>query len=230
MRTSHSALVATLAAGMGLALTGCGLTAPTPQEPVPPASTQHSSAAANPAAANPAASNPAAGDSTGTSADRSHTGSANRSTKNAARDSAAHRPARVRVPAKAPRCDLRQLDLSAGREDHGAGQVYLPITVRNINASTRCRISGRIVIQLRDSAGNTVGPAVHGPARTVVLAPHRSAELVLHTTNVGIGLPCQPETRQIVITLPGHTGETQGAFDATFQACGGFTVNWLAQS
>jgi hypothetical protein len=131
----------------------------------------------------------------------------------------------------APRpCDLRQLDFVPGPGDIGAGQISQPIIVKNINISNSCRISGRITIQLRDAEGSRVGRAVRSAPSTVVLPPLGTATLTLRTANEGMGAECLPETQQIEITIPGTSGQTEGAFEARFKACGGFRVDALAKS
>lgn len=124
-------------------------------------------------------------------------------------------------------CTSSQLQGELGPKDTGAGQVYAPLILRN-TSSTSCVVRGFPGVSVLDGSGTQLGePATREGAEgsDVLLQPGGVASSVLHTTNQGIGGPCQPASAQMRVFPPDQTEAL--TFDASFTVCGGFTVTSL---
>lgn len=99
-----------------------------------------------------------------------------------------------------PRCSTAVLALRHTRPDHGAGQSYERLLLRNTGSRT-CGLSGFPGVSYVAAAGRQVSASAdwHGTARLVVLRPGRSAAALVHAINVvdavrGCGRPSQQVT------------------------------------
>lgn len=126
-----------------------------------------------------------------------------------------------------PRCQTSHLQGSLGQPDAGAGQLYVPVVLRNTSSAT-CHLTGFPGVSLLDAGGSEIGaPATRDPAATpqqVTLAAGASASAVLHTVNGGIsGAPCRAPSTQVRVYPP---DETQAlTFAGVVEVCGDvFTV------
>jgi hypothetical protein len=75
-----------------------------------------------------------------------------------------------------------------GRADHGAGQIYYPLTFTNTSGHA-CTLDGYPGVSLLRGDGSVIGrPAARtgGTPGAVRLAPGHSVEADLHTLNQGI--------------------------------------------
>jgi hypothetical protein len=91
-------------------------------------------------------------------------------------------------PAGSARCTVTDLKLRIGRGDHGAGQIYYPLTFTNVSGHT-CVLDGYPGVSLLRGDGSVIGrPAGRegGKPLSVRLAPGRSVEADLHTLNQGV--------------------------------------------
>lgn len=143
--------------------------------------------------------------------------SASVSSSAAATTTAATHPGARRV------CPTERLRLSLGREDVGAGNVYLPLVLTNTSTAT-CTLTGFPGVSLLDSGGSAIGdPATRrGASRpTVSLPPGRSASAMLHTLNEGTtDKPCRRAPARIRAYPPdSFTSMTVPA--RSFRVCGG---------
>jgi hypothetical protein len=124
-------------------------------------------------------------------------------------------------------CTAGQLQASLGPSNAGAGQIYVPLILRN-TGSTTCEVHGFPGVSLLDGSGNQIGqPATRegSEGAAISLAPGNVASATLHTTNAGIGPSCDPASAQIKVFPPNQTADL--VFDASYTACGGFTVTTL---
>jgi hypothetical protein len=126
-------------------------------------------------------------------------------------------------------CTTGQLEARLGPSDAGAGQVYAPLVLRNTGTAA-CQVKGFPGVSLLDASGSQIGqPATREGAEggTVVLLPGGAASATLHTTNEGIGGPCDPASSQIKVFPPDQTESI--TFSASYTACGGFSVSTLVE-
>ena len=124
-------------------------------------------------------------------------------------------------------CATNQLHAELGPSNAGAGQIYVPLILRN-TSSTTCEVRGFPGVSLLDGSGNQIGqPATRdgGEGAAVSLAPGQAASATLHTTSAGIGPSCDPASTQMKVFPPNQTAEI--TFAAQYTACGGFSVTTL---
>jgi hypothetical protein len=126
-----------------------------------------------------------------------------------------------------PACNTSQLQGELGPSDAGAGQVYAPLILRN-TSSTTCEVKGFPGVSVVDGSGAQIGqPATRegNEGGAVILQPGGVASATLHTTNAGIGGPCEPTSAQIKVFPPSQTEAL--TFSADYTVCGGFSVTTL---
>jgi hypothetical protein len=87
------------------------------------------------------------------------------------------------------RCHTNELAASLGPQDAAAGNIYIPLILKN--TSTRpCVVAGYPGVSLLDASGSQIGaPAAREtgfPVADVKLAAGASASTALHTANQGI--------------------------------------------
>jgi Protein kinase domain/Protein of unknown function (DUF4232) len=131
------------------------------------------------------------------------------------------------TPAPPSPCHTSDFQARLGQQQGGAGQVYLPIILKNISPRT-CIVAGYPGVSLLDASNNQIGsPATRsgGAIGTVQLSPGTEASTLLHTTNVGFGPPCVGPSASIRIYPPGEVASLVAP--GSFTACGGFTVQPL---
>ena len=126
--------------------------------------------------------------------------------------------------ASGQRCRSAELAAELGPPGYGAGQVYVPLLLRNVGGRT-CQLKGYPGVSLLDGAGNQLGePAGREPQTPalVTLGPGEVASALLHTTNGPIGGPCQAASTRVKVYPPNEVDALVVA--GRFTACGGFTV------
>jgi hypothetical protein len=104
------------------------------------------------------------------------------------------------------RCHSNELTLSLGNPDIAAGNVYVPIVLRNSSARS-CAVAGYPGVSLLDAAGAMIGtPATREPgfpAHAVRLAPGQAASTAIHTANQGIAPGgCWPPSSRVRVFPP----------------------------
>lgn len=126
-----------------------------------------------------------------------------------------------------PACTTGQLQGELGPTNAGAGQLYAPLILRN-TSSTTCEVKGFPGVSVLDASGTQLGqPATRegNEGNAVLLQPGGVASATLHTTNAGIGGPCEPTSAQMKVFPPNQTLAL--TFPAALQVCGGFTVTTM---
>ncbi|WP_055551709.1 DUF4232 domain-containing protein [Streptomyces sp. NBRC 110028] len=129
----------------------------------------------------------------------------------------ASRPGAQRV------CPTERLGLSLGREDVGAGNIYMPLVLTNKSTAT-CTLTGFPGVSLLDSVGSAIGdPASRrGASRSAVsLPPGGSASAMLHTLNEGTAdKPCW-RTPARIRAYPPDSSTSMTVPARSFRVCGG---------
>ena len=126
--------------------------------------------------------------------------------------------------ASGQRCRSAELAAELGTPGFGAGQVYVPLLLRNVGGRT-CQLKGYPGVSLLDGAGNLLGEPAGRESQTpvlVTLGPGEVASALLHTTNGPIGGPCQAASTRVKVYPPNEVDPLVVA--GRFTACGGFTV------
>ncbi len=94
-------------------------------------------------------------------------------------------------PTTAPsdRCHTNELQASTGPPSPGAGQIYVPLILKNVG-TRQCSVAGYPGVSLLDASGNQIEqPATREtgfPSNAVRLAPGATASAALHTIDAGI--------------------------------------------
>ncbi len=133
--------------------------------------------------------------------------------------------------APSSRCRIGELSLSLGTPSPGAGQIYIPLVLRNSGSRT-CTVFGYPGVSLLDASSNQIGqPATREPTNTpttITLTPGSSASSALHTINEGISTtsPCLVPSTQVRVYPPDETQPI--VFPGVIRVCGGvFSVTAL---
>jgi hypothetical protein len=124
-------------------------------------------------------------------------------------------------------CTTSQLRGELGPPNAGAGQLYVPLILRN-TGTTACEVRGFPGVSVLDASGTQLGqPATRegNEGAAVVLQPGGVASATLHTTNAGIGGPCEATSAQMRVFPPNQTQAL--TFPAALQVCGGFSVTTM---
>lgn len=148
------------------------------------------------------------------------------------------RSARARTEPEAPRtdrCHTSQLDGSLNATDHGAGQRYADLTLRNHSGET-CVLYGYGGLRLTDENDRPLPTDLHrtsdpGPAM-VRLAPGDTASTSLHWSIVPhddepTDGQCQPTPASAQVTPPDETDSLPVAWDLGF-VCGSGSIDGSA--
>jgi hypothetical protein len=128
------------------------------------------------------------------------------------------------------RCHTSELQGSLGPPNAGAGNLYVPLVLKN-TGTRPCTVAGFPGVSLLDAAGNQIEqPAQREPGfpeTAVPLAPGGTASTALHTTNEGIAPGgCWPESAKVKVFPPNELDAL--VFDGKFKVCGNaFTLRPL---
>lgn len=93
-------------------------------------------------------------------------------------------------------CTVRDLRLSMGRREVGAGRLFWPIRFTNRSQHT-CALRGYPGVRVLDRAHRQIGsPALWSPqhVRLVTLRPGQTATSIIHTTNGPVAGSCLPRS------------------------------------
>jgi hypothetical protein len=104
------------------------------------------------------------------------------------------------------RCHTNELQASAGPPNPGAGQVYVPLILKNVG-SRQCSVAGYPGVSLLDASGAQIQqPATREtgfPSNAVKLAPGATASAALHTIDAGIAPGgCWPTSTSVKVFPP----------------------------
>ena len=128
------------------------------------------------------------------------------------------------------RCRTNELSAALGPQDAGAGNIYIPLILKNTGTRT-CAVAGYPGVSLLDASGNQIGtPATREtgfPEAAVTLAPGAQASTALHTANEGIAPgSCLPPSTKVRVFPPNELDALEIAGKVT--VCGNlFSVSPL---
>jgi hypothetical protein len=120
------------------------------------------------------------------------------------------------------RCHTNELSLSLGPPDGAAGNIYVPVVLRNSSTRT-CNVAGYPGVSLLDGAGTMIGTAATRepgpPVANVRLAPGAAASTAVHTVNQGIAPGgCWPASAKVRVYPPNELNALEVAGAVT--VCG----------
>ncbi len=120
------------------------------------------------------------------------------------------------------RCHTSELSASLGRPDAGAGNIYIPLILKNVSTRT-CEVAGFPGVSLLDASGAQIGqPATREtglPEAAVKLAPGAVASTALHTQSEGVSPGgCLPPSVKVRVFPPNELDSLDIAGEVT--VCG----------
>ena len=108
--------------------------------------------------------------------------------------------------APSDRCHTNELQLSTGPPSPGAGQIFVPVILKNVG-SRQCAVAGYPGVSLLDASGTQIQqPATREtgfPTSAVRLAPGAAASAAIHTVDAGIAPGgCWPTSTSVKVFPP----------------------------